>query len=70
MLQKRYPQGLDSLLDTISAIRGSDTSDAIIAALRASLRSADGTRVEAQLTVGTLTGNYRVILAFGFRLGV
>ena len=59
VLQKRYPQGLDSLLDTTGAIYGSDTTDANTQTRALPYGGADGTRVEAELTVGTLTGNYR-----------
>ncbi len=52
--QKRYPQGLDSLLDTTGAIYGADTSNADTQTRGLPYGGADGTRLQAQLTSATL----------------
>jgi prepilin-type N-terminal cleavage/methylation domain-containing protein len=53
--QKRYPQGLDSLLDTTGALYASDSSNADTQTRGLPFAGADGTRLQAQLTVATLT---------------
>jgi len=55
VLQKRYPQGLDSLLDTSGALYGSDTTDANTQTRGLPYSGADGTRLQAQLTAADLT---------------
>lgn len=55
VLQKRYPQGLDSLLDTTGAVYASDTTDANTQTRGLPYAGADGTRLQSQLTAGTLT---------------
>jgi prepilin-type N-terminal cleavage/methylation domain-containing protein len=55
VLQKRYPQGFDSLLDTTGAIYASDTTDSNTQTKGLPYSGADGTRMQAQLTAGTLT---------------
>ncbi|MCS6851021.1 MAG: type II secretion system GspH family protein [Gemmataceae bacterium] len=55
MLQKRYPQGLDSLLDTTGAIYASDTTDGNTQTRGLPYMGADGTRLQDQLTAATLT---------------
>lgn len=54
-LQKRYPQGLDSLVDTTGAIYASDTTSGETQTRGLPYGGADGTRLQAQLTAGTLT---------------
>jgi len=54
-LQKRYPQGLDSLLDSGGAIYASDTSDPNTQTRGLPYAGADGTRLQAQLTASPLT---------------
>lgn len=53
--QKRYPQGLDSLLDTTGAVYASDTTNADTQTRGLPYGGADGTRLQAQLTAATLT---------------
>lgn len=53
--QKRYPQGLDSLLDTTGAIYASDTTNADTQTRGLPYGGADGTRLQAQLVSSTLT---------------
>jgi len=55
VLQKRFPQGLDSLLDTTGAVYASDTTDANTQTRGLPYAGADGTRLQAQLSAGTLT---------------
>ncbi len=55
VLQKRYPQGFDSLLDTAGAVYSADTSDANTQARGLPYAGADGTRLQDQLTAGELT---------------
>lgn len=54
-LQKRYPQGLDSLLDTTGAIYASDTTDSNTQAIGLPYSGSDGTRLQDQLQKSTLT---------------
>lgn len=54
-LQKRYPQGLDSLLDTTGAVYASDTSNGDTQSRGLPYGGADGTRLQSQLSVGALT---------------
>lgn len=53
--QKRFPQGMDSLLDTTGAIYASDTTNADTQTRGLPYGGADGTRLQAQLTAGALT---------------
>lgn len=53
--QKRYPQGLDSLLDTTGAIYASDTTNGDTQTRGLPYGGADGTRLEAELSPATLT---------------
>jgi prepilin-type N-terminal cleavage/methylation domain-containing protein len=53
--QKRYPQGLDSLLDTTGALYSADTTNADTQTRGLPYGGADGTRLQAQLAVGALT---------------
>jgi prepilin-type N-terminal cleavage/methylation domain-containing protein len=53
--QKRYPQGLDSLLDTTGAVYASDTTIADTQTRGLPYGGADGTRLQAQLISSTLT---------------
>ncbi|MFO0903834.1 MAG: prepilin-type N-terminal cleavage/methylation domain-containing protein [Pirellulales bacterium] len=55
VLQKRYPQGLDSLLDTAGAVYSSDTTNADTQTRGLPYGGADGTRLQAQLTPAALT---------------
>jgi prepilin-type N-terminal cleavage/methylation domain-containing protein len=55
VLQKRFPQGMDSLLDTTGALYASDTTDANTQTRGLPYSGADGTRLQSQLTAGTLT---------------
>lgn len=55
VLQKRFPQGMDSLLDTAGAIYASDTTDANTQTRGLPYAGADGTRMQAQLQVTALT---------------
>ncbi|MBL8825572.1 MAG: prepilin-type N-terminal cleavage/methylation domain-containing protein [Planctomycetaceae bacterium] len=55
VLQKRFPQGMDSLLDSTSqAIYASDTTDANTQTRGLPYAGADGTRLQAQLTVSDI----------------
>jgi len=54
-LQKRYPQGLDSLIDTTGAIYASDTNSGDTQARGLPYSGADGNRLQDQLTVAALT---------------
>lgn len=54
-LQKRYPQGLDSLLDGTGAIYASDTNSGDTQSRGLPYSGADGTRLQAQLVAATLT---------------
>ncbi|MFO0802138.1 MAG: prepilin-type N-terminal cleavage/methylation domain-containing protein [Gemmataceae bacterium] len=54
-LQKRYPQGFDSLLDSTGSCTLEDATDALAADRGLPYSGADGTRLEAQLTATTLT---------------
>ncbi len=69
-LQKRYPQGLDSLLDSTGAIYASDTSNADTQTRGLPYAGADGTRLHAQLAVASLdnsSGEYlRSLTRSGF----
>lgn len=53
-LQKRYPQGLDSLLDTSGALYSSDTTNGDTQTRGLPYSGADGTRLQAQLVAGQL----------------
>ena len=53
--QKRYPQGLDSMLDTTGALYSADTTNADTQTRGLPYGGADGTRLQAQLAVGALT---------------
>jgi prepilin-type N-terminal cleavage/methylation domain-containing protein len=53
--QKRYPQGLDSLIDTTGAVYASDTTDGNTQTRGLPYLGADGTRLQDQLTVVPLT---------------
>ena len=53
--QKRYPQGLDSLLDTTGAVYASDTTNGDTQTRGLPYSGADGTRLQAQLAVAALT---------------
>jgi prepilin-type N-terminal cleavage/methylation domain-containing protein len=55
VLQKRYPQGLDSLLDTTGALYSSDTTDANTQTKGLPYSGADNTRLQDQLFAGSLT---------------
>lgn len=55
VLQKRYPQGFDSLLDTTGAIYASDTTDANTQTRGLPYAGADGTRLQSQLAKASLT---------------
>lgn len=55
VLQKRYPQGFDSLLDGTGAIYTSDTTDANTQTRGLPYSGADGTRLQAQLSPAALT---------------
>lgn len=55
VLQKRFPQGLDSLLDGGGAIYASDTTDANTQTRGLPYAGADGTRLQAQLSAASLT---------------
>jgi prepilin-type N-terminal cleavage/methylation domain-containing protein len=55
VLQKRFPQGFDSLIDTAGAIYASDTTDANTQTKGLPYAGADGTRLQAQLAVAALT---------------
>ena len=55
VLQKRYPQGLDSLLDTAGAIYGSNTQNGDTQIYGLPYSGADNTRLQVQLTVNALT---------------
>lgn len=55
VLQKRYPQGMDSLLDTTGAVYASDTTNADTQTRGLPYGGADGTRLQAQLTSAALT---------------
>jgi prepilin-type N-terminal cleavage/methylation domain-containing protein len=54
LLQKRFPQGLDSLLEGGTAVYASDTTDPNTQTRGLPYAGADGTRLQAQLTVGAL----------------
>lgn len=54
-LQKRYPQGFDSLVDSTGALYASDTNSGDTQTKGLPYGGADGTRLQAQLTAGTLT---------------
>lgn len=54
VLQKRFPQGLDSLIDTNGTIYGADVANADTQTSGLPYGGADGTRLEAQLTAVTL----------------
>lgn len=53
--QKRYPQGLDSLLDTTGALYSADTTSGDTQTRGLPYSGADGTRLQSQLSVGALT---------------
>jgi prepilin-type N-terminal cleavage/methylation domain-containing protein len=55
VLQKRFPQGLDSLLDTTGALYSSDTANGDTQTRGLPYGGADGTRLQAQLISSTLT---------------
>jgi hypothetical protein len=55
VLQKRFPQGMDSLLDTTGALYSSDTTNADTQTRGLPYGGADGTRLQAQLAVAALT---------------
>lgn len=54
-LQKRYPQGFDSLLDGSGSLYSSDTTNGDTQTRGLPYSGADGTRLQAQLTAGVLT---------------
>lgn len=54
-LQKRYPQGLDSLLDTTGALYVADSTSADLQARGFPVAGADGTNLQTQLTKATFT---------------
>lgn len=54
-LQKRYPQGFDSLLDTTGSLYAADTTNADTQSRGLPYSGADGTRLQAQLVAGSLT---------------
>jgi prepilin-type N-terminal cleavage/methylation domain-containing protein len=77
VLQKRYPQGLDALVDSSGAIYGSDTTNANTQSTGLPYGGADGTRLQDQLqsfaidnsddTTGTGTGgSFRSFSRAGF----
>ena len=53
VLQKRYPQGMDSLLDTTGALYSSDTTSGDTQTRGLPYGGADGTRLQAQLTANS-----------------
>lgn len=53
--QKRYPQGLDSLLDTTGAVYASDTTNGDTQTRGLPYSGSQGTRLQAQLTPAVLT---------------
>jgi prepilin-type N-terminal cleavage/methylation domain-containing protein len=55
VLQKRFPQGMDSLIDMSGAIYASDTTDGNTQTRGLPYSGADGTRLQAQLSVAALT---------------
>lgn len=55
VLQKRYPQGMDSLMDTTGAIYASDTTNGDTQTRGLPYSGADGTRLQAQLVAASLT---------------
>jgi prepilin-type N-terminal cleavage/methylation domain-containing protein len=55
VLQKRYPQGFDSLLDTSGAIYASDTTSGDTQTRGLPYSGADGTRLQDQLTAVDLS---------------
>ena len=55
VLQKRFPQGLDSLLDTTGVVYSSDTTNADTQTRGLPYGGADGTRLQAQLAPAALT---------------
>ena len=55
ILQKRYPQGFDSLLDTTGAVYASDTTNGDTQTRGLPYGGADGTRLQAQLVAAALT---------------
>jgi len=66
-LQKRYPQGLDSLLTSDGEIYAADTTNADTQSYGLPYAGADGTRLQAQLSPATLEGNYsRSLTRSGF----
>jgi len=70
VLQKRYPQGLDSLLDSTGAIYAADSANGDTQTRGLPYGGADGTRLQAQLTPATLdnsSGSYlRSLTRSGF----
>lgn len=54
-LQKRYPQGLDSLLDSTGVVYSSDTNSGDTQTRGLPYSGADGTRLQAQLAPAALT---------------
>lgn len=56
-LQKRYPQGFDSLLDSSGALYSADTTNADTQTRGLPYSGADGTRLQAQLVAGELTNS-------------
>jgi len=71
VLQKRYPQGLDSLVDGAGAIYASDTTDATTQTRGLPYAGADGTRMQDQIAVTTLDSTtsaqwYRSFTRSGF----
>jgi prepilin-type N-terminal cleavage/methylation domain-containing protein len=55
VLQKRFPQGMDSLLDTSGAIYASDTTNPETQTRGLPYGGADGTRLQAQISAASLT---------------
>jgi prepilin-type N-terminal cleavage/methylation domain-containing protein len=54
VLQKRFPQGMDSLLDTTGAIYAADTTNPDTQTRGLPYAGADGTRLQAQLVAAAL----------------
>lgn len=70
VLQKRYPQGFDSLITSgTAAIYNSDTNDANTQTFGLPYAGADGTRLQAQLTLSALTNGTGAEWARSFTRG-
>lgn len=68
-LQKRYPQGLDSLLTSDGEIYGSDTTNGDTQTRGLPYNGADGTRLQSQLTKATLDSSSAAYLKSVTRSG-